>query len=300
MSNNEILDRPIIFIGNPRSGTTIVSEIVMRHKDLAFPSNYQNKFYKSSNVNIIRLLFDNKFWRFHGQKKQINKVSFFNKYYFRPEESYPMWNYLTGPEVDFSRDFLSEAVVNEERRNFIRNYFYKMVKFQRKKRLTFKVTGPSRISYFLSLFPDALFVILKRREVPIISSLLKVNFWQARGAHRLWWTGIYTSNEKKWAEENKDNPKLLTAFQVKKVDDNTRIECEKYNPKFIEIYYEDFVTEPKEWTAKILKFLDLEQNASDCFEYLKKTTIRSSIKSDSEYFNKEDLNGIYEVLNKKL
>jgi hypothetical protein len=296
MSKKNLLDKPIIFIGNPRSGTTIISEIIMRHKDLAFPSNWQNKFYKNSGINYFRLLFDNKLWRLYGQKKQINTVSVFNKYIFRPEESYPMWNYLTGPGVDFSRDFLLDISADEERRKFIRNYFSKMVKFQRRKRLTFKITGPSRINYLLSIFPDALFVILKRGEVPIISSLLKVDFWQKRGAHRLWWKGVYTKEEKNWAEKNKFNSKLLTAFQVKKVEDYTRLELQKYRPSYIEVYYEDFVKNPIEGIQKILRFLELEENASDCFKYLNKTKIRSSIKTDKEYFEDEDLQSIYKVL----
>jgi len=62
------IEKPIIFIGSGKSGSTIISEIIMRHKDLAFPSNYQKMFFKNPKINIIRNFFDNKLWKIYGQK----------------------------------------------------------------------------------------------------------------------------------------------------------------------------------------------------------------------------------------
>ena len=59
MKKYKKLQKPIIFIGTGRSGTTIISEIIDRHPDLAFPSNYQNRYPANPRVNLIRLLFDN-------------------------------------------------------------------------------------------------------------------------------------------------------------------------------------------------------------------------------------------------
>jgi hypothetical protein len=47
------LNKPIIFIGAPRSGTTIISEIIMRHPDIGFISNYDEKI---PNYPILSLL----------------------------------------------------------------------------------------------------------------------------------------------------------------------------------------------------------------------------------------------------
>lgn len=63
-----LLDKPIIFIGLGRSGTTIISEIIFQHEDLAWPSNYQNRFPDDVRINRIRPLLDNRFWRIRGQK----------------------------------------------------------------------------------------------------------------------------------------------------------------------------------------------------------------------------------------
>jgi len=77
------IEKPIIFIGTGRSGTTVISEIIMRHRDIAFPSGYQRIFPKNPKINLLRNIYDNPFWRIYGQKKQLNKVSLINKFIFR-------------------------------------------------------------------------------------------------------------------------------------------------------------------------------------------------------------------------
>ncbi len=288
------LEKPIIFIGSARSGTTIFSEIIMRHPDLAYQSNYQEMFYKYPGINILRNLFDNRFWRVFGQKKQLNEVSTFNKYIFKPKEGYQMWKYLSGGEVDFSRDFLANTQVDPERVDFIRDYFYKLVKLQNRKRLTFKITGPSRIAYLTSIFPDAVFINLKRSKLPTINSLLMVDFWESRGMDRLWWKGVYSDEEKAWVEQNSHNPAVLTAFQLKKIDEITEQELNRIQPEYIEVHYENFVENPKGQLQRVIDFTGLK--SFDFEKYLSGVKIHNRNKKDSDYFSANDLEAIYKVL----
>jgi len=290
------IKKPIIFIGTGRSGTTIISEIIMRHRDLAFPSNYQEMFFENPKINLIRNLFDNKLWRIYGQKKQLNKVSIINKYIFKPAEAYKMWEYLTGDDIDFSRSFLVNKKETNKRIDFIHSYFYKMIKYQNRKRLTFKITGPSRMEYLLSIFPDAYFIILKRNPIPTISSFLKVDFWKSRGLKQLWWSGVYSEEEKRRVNEYKDDPLWLTTFQIKKIYDITEMECKKCKPNYIEVNYEDFVEKPREEIIKILDFVDLDVDNA-CLKYLKENQIYNRNKPDSEYFSEEEIAKIDQILN---
>jgi hypothetical protein len=288
------LINPIIFIGTGRSGTTIISETIMKHPELAYPSNYQDWFFKHPFVNMFRFLFDNTLWRIHGQKKQINKVSFLNKIYFKPNECYKMWNYLSGDKIDFSRSFLIEEIIDEERIQFIRNYFYKMVKFQGRKRLALKITGPSRINYLSQIFPDAIFINLKRNEVATISSFLKIGFWKTRGIHQLWWTGAYDENEKEWAKNNSENPEILTAFQLNKINEITKEETRELQQRYLEISYEDFVANPKKIIAGIFDYLNLRK--IDSYKFLKNIKIYNRNKAENEYFSKNVLDDIHRII----
>ncbi len=288
------LENPIIFIGSGRTGSTVISEMIMKHPDLAYPSNYQEMFYKYPVVNMIRLIFDNKLWRLFGQKKQLNKLSIFNRFYFKAFENYNMWRYLFGDSINFSRDFLVDTSISEERIQFIRNYFHKMVKYQHRKRLIFKITGPSRIIFLTKIFPDAIFINLKRKKIPVISSLLNVDYWKTRGMNKLWWTGVYSEKEKKWVKKNSENAVLLTAFQLKKIDDITNFEIKKQKPKYMEINYEDFIVNPKREIDRIIDFTNLKPFEYN--KYLNKITIYNQNRNDSDYFSRSELRDVNKIL----
>ncbi len=294
MKKYKKLQKPIIFIGTGRSGTTIISEIIDRHPDLAFPNTYQNRYPAHPKVNLVRRIFDNSLWRIFGRKPQLNKISPINKYIFKPSEAYHMWNYLVGKEFDFSREFLIEEILSEERINFIRSYFNKMVIYQNRKRLTFKITGPSRISFLLQIFPDAIFINLKRNLIPTISSYLKVHFWQTRKVNQLYWSGAYDINEKDWALKNFDNPSLLTAFQLNKIVKITEKEVHKFQPEYLEVSYEDFVANPEKELKRIISFTKLP--FFDIASQLKANKIHNRNKKDSDYFNQDQLEQIYKII----
>lgn len=297
MLNHIRLKSPIIFIGTGRSGTTIISEIISRHPDLAYVNNYSEIFPKHVHLNAIRLIFDNKLYRVFGQKAQLNKVNFINRYAFKPSEAYNMWNYLTGREIDFSRDFLIDKYISEVRIDYIRRYFDSMVKLQNRNRLVFKITGPSRITFLSKIFPDAIFVNLKRNYIPTIASFLNVGFWKSRGINKLWWKGVYSEKEKEWVTRNSQNGALITAFQLKRINQITELEVDNNNSKYLEVHYEHFVKSPEEEINRILEFAGL--SSFNVQKQLMKTKIYNRNKDDSEYFNESDLKNINKILDSK-
>ena len=288
------LEQPIIFFGNPRSGTSVISEIAMRHKDIGYPSQYQNGLPKITAINYFRRFFDNRFWRIHGQKKQLNKVDFFSRITFRTGENYTVWKEITEDHIDFSRGFLLDTKASEESIKFIRNYFKKVVRGQGKRRLAFKITGPSRLEYLLSIFPDAKLIRIHRKPIPTISSLLKIGFWPERGYKQLWWTGAYSEEEKKWAEAHKTDKVAMTAFQTKKIVEVTDKEIKKLGVKVHDVQYSDFIENPSKVIAGILDYAGLSQDEA-CFDYFKKNKIYNQNKKPEDYFATEDLKTIKRI-----
>jgi hypothetical protein len=238
MKYEELLRKPIIIFGTGRSGTTIISDIIFQHEDLAWHNNFQELITWTPLPNLLRRFFDNKWWRKVGMNTQNNK-SLLNWLCFRPIERYNFWEKITGPRIDFSRGFLLDTQATEQERKNIRGFFAKMVKYQKRKRLGFKITGPSRMEYMMSLFPDAVFVNVTREPLGTVRSWLEVNFWQDKGKSQLWWTGAYTPEEERIAEELSTRPELITAFQYKKLSETTAYEIEKMKPEIYEVRYED-------------------------------------------------------------
>lgn len=251
------LSKPLIIIGSGRSGTTIISEIVFRHEWLAWPSNYQQKFPALPQINLCRRLFENGLWHLYGQKRQLNSVSVLNKILFKPGEAYDFWEHISGPDIDFSRGFLLNRVAGEKEKAKILKAFSGLVAYQGKKRLAFKITGPARIGYLQSIFPDACFVNIVRDPMETIHSWLHVDFWQEQGKNQLWWTGAYSPVEEKWAAENSSNAEALAALQYRKLMETTSWEIEKYKVNCLEVRYEDFVENPEAVINQIISFSQL-------------------------------------------
>lgn len=287
---------PIIFIGTGRSGTSLVSSAVLSHKSLGYPSNYQHKFPKILLINFIKRLYDNRLWRFYTR---ANKTSVFHKLMFLPAEAYNMWRYLTFPEINFSRDFLIDEEASIEQRNRIRTYFEDMLKFQGKERLALKVTGPSRIGYLLSIFPDARFIWVKREVIPTVSSFMNVSFWKTRGMGKIWFQGAYSERDTQYIKTLNNHPAELTAFQIGRIIASTKQEIEKHNAEVLEIDYTKFLKNPKDQMISILDFLNLKYDKA-CFNYIDYIGIKNNIKSDLEYYEKINLKYIYTAYNNGL
>src|SRR6478609_2637840 len=139
--NEKLLEKPIIIFGTGRTGTTVISEIIFQHEDLAWHSNYQELFPKFAGINYMRRLFDNKMWRIIGMNTQNNR-SFTNYMLFRPIERYDFWEAVTGERIDFSRGFLLNETTTPEKREHIPTAFAKKIKFQKRKRLAIKNNWP--------------------------------------------------------------------------------------------------------------------------------------------------------------
>ena len=293
----DLLSKPIIFFGTGRSGSTLLSEIILKDKSLAFPSNYHNKYPAYDRVNYLRQLLDNRFWRLHGMKSQsgVNKVKTYNKFLFIPSEAWNMWNHILPAEIPFSRGFLMKEKADTRVRDSIRFYFNRMVEMQGRERLGLKITGPGRLIFLNSIFPDAIFVHIKRRIVPTISSFLKAPFWQRQGINQIWWNGAYTSQELDEVQQHKSNPVWMTGFQMKKILDVIELERKLLNSYVIDLSYDDFLLNPKNVILQLLNDLGMT-DSKDCIKYLHSLPLLPNTFPDTHYFGKADLATIQNIL----
>lgn len=286
------IEKPIIIFGTGRSGTTIFSDILFRHRDLAFPSNYQEFFPKCLLVNIIRFFFDNKIWRIFGERTYNRNFLNPKNYIFKPTEGYSVWEHITNRKYNFSESFLLNEKPTQKDVDSIKSYFLSIVKLQGKKRLALKLTGPSRIEFLSTIFPDAYFLEVRRRLIPTISSLLKTTYWNQKGSKELKWDGgVYDEEDKSWINQNKDFPELITLLQLKKIRQISDEEVNRIKPKHMIIEYEELMASPEEVFQEVFTFLKLNKD-KDCSEYMKAIDKVNLYKTDQEYFNKEILERI--------
>ena len=302
----ELLEKPVILFGSGRSGTTIISEILFQHEHFAWHNNYQEIFPLVPQINYLRRLFDNKWWRLVGfwnfvgvskNTRQNRSKQLLNLALFSPIERYHFWEKITGNRIDFSRGFLLDTQATPEEKKHIRSFLAKQVKYQGRKRLIMKFTGPARLEYLSSIFPDALFINIVREPVATVRSWLEVGFWQTKGINRLWWVGAYSPEEEEEAEKLKNEPALITAFQYKKLMETTAYEIKKLGLTVYECHYENFVKEPYKFIQNLMSFIQLPPSKY-IDEYLKNMFVanRNNRTSAKASFSKETEQRILQIV----
>jgi len=246
--------RPIFFVGMPRSGTTILFEAFARHPDLGWPSNYSERQPRWPSLNLLRRLLDNRIVHLTGRKQQYAKVRFGNRYLPHPDEAYRFWDHYTGRK--FSREYLADVVVDTRTRERVRAAVATILRWQGRRRFAAKLTGPPRIAFLNSIFPDAKFVHVVRDGRAVVHSLLKVGFWRRKGGFDgpFWNGGLSESELHDWLASGRD-PGVLAAIQWQHIVALARRESHTL-PKdhYREVKYEDFVASPHRVLSSLYDF----------------------------------------------
>ena len=96
----------------------------------------------------------------YGHKKQYGSAPRYNLWLPQPDEAYEFWNAYAG--VPFSQDTLHQRICDPADRAALREAVHRVVFWQGRSRFAAKLTGPPRIGFLHSVFPDARFVHLVR------------------------------------------------------------------------------------------------------------------------------------------
>jgi hypothetical protein len=274
------VDRPIFFVGAPRSGTTIIFEAFSAHEDLAWFSNYSHKFPRYPVLSVIsRLAYNNEFI---GSKKQHGESAFRLP---RPYaiECYPAWELCCGEKFRF--DFLIDAKASEAEKEKAIELTHRVMKYQGKSRFVAKITGPTRISYLNSIFPDALFINIVRDGRAVVNSLMKVSWWKKGGGFdKPWWRNGLTDEDLNTYQRYDKSPIVLTAIQWRRIMLVARQEAAMIDPsRYIEVRYEDALQEPFSYIDKLADFSQLPRSKK-VHDYI---TTKSSLKDMNFKFSKD-------------
>lgn len=176
-------------------------------------------------------------------------------------EAYSIWKKYCGKK--FLWDYLLEQQASPAEKKRMRELVKRVLFYHGKERFCTKITGPPRITYLKSIFPDACFVHVIRHPRATVSSLLNVAFWKNRGGlEKPWWrNGLCEAYIDEWIAHDK-SPVALAAVQWKQVVEYAWQESKSLSSgKYLEIKYEDFVAGPYKTIDHI--FLSLQLSPSD-------------------------------------
>lgn len=209
---------------------------------------------------MIRRLVDNPLLRLTGKKKQYGKTAFGNRFLPQPSEAYCFWDLYT--EQNFSRSYLHDQVADSSIVQRMHRAIRHLLLWQGRTRFTAKMTGPPRITFLNSIFPDLKFVHIVRDGRAAVHSLFKVTFWREKGGFcEPFWTGGLSDEDLRLWQDNERDPGVLAALQWKRIMEISRAESQFIHPsRYVEIRYEDFVEAPHATLRRIYEFCDLDDS----------------------------------------
>ena len=282
---------PIIFIGMPRSGTTIVQEALSAHESLGWLSNYTAHFPRFPMITFVHRLFGN----LQGQRSQGQKLSPLNRFYPRPAETYGIWEILLGRKFLFS--FLQGVSPSEEEKRNVIRYINRILLAQNKDRFCTKFTGPPRMEFLSTIFPEACFVDMVRDPRAVIASLMvdKDDFWERKGGiSGPFWEGALSEDKLGVWEDSGRSPVVLAALQWVAVYEQTRQEREKTGAKYIQVTYEAFTANPKKIMDQLCQYCDLAPSTK-LDQYISSIHYSSKNKKFSSLFSEQEITWIEEI-----
>lgn len=168
------LDRPIFITGCGRSGTTLTYELLARHPDVGWFSNYTDRFHWMPQLAVLSRCYP---------LVRMNKPG--SRGILKPSEGYRLWKSCSPRSpAEEHRRLTEEDATSDERRRIQRLAFVHL-RYQGRSRFLHKNTRLAhRLRHLNALFDDAYVIHVVRDPRAAVSSLLKVAFWPGL---RLWW-----------------------------------------------------------------------------------------------------------------
>ncbi len=239
--------KPVFIVGSERSGTTLIYNLLARHSDFAWFSNWTNLIPSLPQLAILSRLSAN------------ITVSFLTQRRFWPEpamEGIKIHKHCGIHDLLWEKQrVLSEIDVDSLTTACFTKIIHQHLKWQNRARFIHKnVNNSMRILYLKTIFPHAKFIHVIRHGMAVALSLNNVAFWKGID---LWWTD-FTPDD--WAAEGND-PLVLCGLHWNKQIETIKTSV-KHLPaeQYFEIQYENFVQTPLQALMDITHFCELEQD----------------------------------------
>jgi len=241
--------RPIVVVGTGRCGSTHLHRVLARHEALGWLSTFNEVFPTQAWLAAFSRLYE---WPLPLRLKHARAFP-------KPFEAYRFWErYLPG----FSRRDrpLTREDVPTSGIESIRRATERILRFHGRPRLLVKVTGWSRMAYFDRIYPDALFVSLRRDPRAVVSSWMRAGWLDVTtppDSDRWQWGDVPAEYCEAWRELGGDPP-LSVALKIRLDLDDIASNTSLFPHRCHELSYEQLVSAPAASLRSLCDFCELE------------------------------------------
>jgi hypothetical protein len=259
--------QPIFFVGMGRSGTTMMFSAFAAHPDLAWFSQYLERLPRFPIAAALSRAADWSPSMREATSRSDQHQRWLERVRVGPAEANTVWQRSCGRKFVYGYLLGVEATADE--RDRLRRMVSRVLRYQGKPRFAAKITGPARLQYLMSIFPDARFIQVIRDGRAVVRSLMEVPFWRDtwRMNSPAWRGGLGDRELAQWQGRD-HSPLALAAIQWRAVVRSARQEAARFAPeRYAEVRYEDFVADPHRVLDELTTFCDLPPSPAP-HEYL--------------------------------
>ncbi len=242
------IDRPVFIFGVPRSGTTVTQALMASHPDLAWSSQFTNRFPEHPQLALLSRVLD-----VDSVRRRLSTRWWITP---RPAEPYILLRYVTDSAFTQPRP-LAEADVTPHAASRYRHVVRQHLHWQGKSRYLQKHTGFPRTRYLRTIFPNARFVHVLRDGRAVANSLVHVGFFDSMKGS--WpWGPMRPEFEQEYLESGQA-PIVLAAIWWKTLIDLIEpAMLELPSGHGVTVRYDELIVRPQETMAELAESCDLE------------------------------------------
>lgn len=254
-------------VGTGRCGSTLLHEIMAKHKEVSFFTNFDEQHAKLSFLSK---------WGGTFYRNNHLALTRAGKQRFAPTEAYRLISRKVSPiYVRPYRDLTADDLTPWMKERFY-NFFYEYYKKYGKPTFIHKYTGWSRIGFFSEIFPQAKFIHIVRDGRAVASSWLQMKWWGGyEGIDNWLWGSLSDSQMEEWKNSDYSFVTLAGISWKILMESYEKGSLALDRDRYLVIKYEDFLNAPVEQMKKILEFSELEWT-NDFERQFEKFNIRKS------------------------
>lgn len=292
--------RVFFLVGMPRSGTTVIFEATVARHDLAWFSNCLQRFPGMPALSALSRLADLAPVARRSVGRSDQTTRWLRRIRVGPTEAYPVWERCCGEKFRF--DYLLGVQPSPVERECVRATVASVLRYHGKPHFAAKLTGPGRVGYLSSIFPEARFLHVVRDGRAVVQSLMRVPFWRLRDRMNTpaWQNGLTERDLADWERFGR-SPLALAAVQWRRVVESTRDEAASQAPdRYAEINYERFVAEPQAVLRGISEFCGLPHSSRAEAFLRARFEVRDMNQQWPERFDRREISMLNELLHDTL
>lgn len=242
--------RLLFIIGSGRCGSSLVHELLAKHREVGFISNLDDNFplldsKGSFNNALFRSVLGNR-----TRKGGLR---------FAPSEAYRLIGKKVSPLYANSCRNLTAADVTPQLKQSFRDFFLERLVAQSKPLFIHKYTGWSRVAFFREIFPEALFVHIVRDGRAVANSFLQMPWWTGFRGPGSWYLGPLNDDQQARWEASQRSFAVLAGLAWEILVDSVEADAAQLATRGIcTLRYEDFLHDPVARLRRLCDFAALE------------------------------------------